>query len=144
MKKSEILFRGKVNDNWEYFGIDNKNVPDVELNQWIGYEDSNHNKIFEGDVVEFTLRSGSTIKYLVWLMKEGNDRRAFLLKYFDIKYEIGFNGHDYFNSPDLTNYSDFIFMLLDPYCDVEKISVLGNVYDNQELLKDYMKDRVMV
>ena len=138
MRKDDILFRGKVDDSWEYYSLDSRFVPNVELNQWIGYEDSNHIKIFEGDIVEFTLRGGSTIKYLVWLMKEGNDRKALVLKYFEHKYGIGFNGHDYFNSPALTNYSDFIFMLMDPYCDVEKISVLGNVYDNPELLNDYM------
>ena len=87
MRKDDGLFRGKVDDSWEYYSLDSRFVPNVELDQWTGYEDSNHIKIFEGDIVEITTNDGDSILYFIWYEKEGQERWAYLLKNFNHKYE---------------------------------------------------------
>ena len=50
---------------------------------------------------------------------------------------IEFNGYDYWNSkyPNFT-YFDFYLMMQDPCGDFKEIKVIGNIYDNLELLEE--------
>ena len=50
---------------------------------------------------------------------------------------IEFNGYDYWNSkyPNFT-YFDFCFMMQDHWGDFKEIKVIGNIYDNLELLEE--------
>lgn len=121
----EILFRGKRTDNgtWTYgylfciweraylcWGTTN-NVPNMEevlpetVCQFTGLYDRNGRKIFEGDIVKYSTNKVGIINYGI---------ACFSVQ--DIKSR---------NNPAL----DIIF------ADYSNVEIIGNIYDNPELLK---------
>lgn len=96
--------------------------------QCIGWYDSHKTPIFEKDIVEFIW--ASTHRDLIWWCNEMSEMTAIPLE------GIEFNGYDYWNGnyPKYT-YSDFCFMMQDPWGDFKEIKVVGNVVDNPELLE---------
>lgn len=77
----EILFRGKFGNEWKYGFLsiepqglvikenDSSNVWHIEsdtIGQYTGFKDKDGNKIFEGDIVEFTDSDGDTTLYEVF------------------------------------------------------------------------------
>ena len=158
----EILFRGKSlsNNNWvygvpvpieincaktghiemvkchsydelDYYHLlsEDEEVDPSIISQSTGFKDSNGKKIFEGDIIEF---DGPNLhRDLIWWSKEMNMMDAIPLDC------IEFNGYDYWNSkyPNFT-YFDFCLMMQDPWGDFKEIKVIGNIYDNLELLEE--------
>lgn len=130
----EILFRGKRTDNeeWEYGdlwcnpygkrvvcivspindqGTTGGNEVDPEtVGQFTGLTDKNGLKIFEGDIVKY----GDTIHQVVFEQRMGT-------AYFGLVY-----------SPIET-------LPFGHYQDLKQIEVIGNIYDNPELLKGATK-----
>lgn len=142
----EILFRGKrdkiYGKGWTYGvpyidyegdcimasdGYKYVVIPET-IGQYIERNDSNNNHIFEDDIVEITLHSGTKYQYLIWFNKEMSCREAIEIE------DIRFNGNDYYGNK--VEYSDFCLMLQDPYGDVESVKVIGNIHDNPEILKN--------
>ena len=147
----EILFRGqtrrygekvrlngkKIKSNWVYGGIFPQNKggdfaiiyqqePTVEkypvyadtVGQYTGFKDKDGTKIFEGDIVEFTDFNGDTTPYEVFY--DGNNG----------KFAIAENGN--------RNFDDG-FELFERNEYFKWFTVIGNVYDNPELLKEALK-----
>ena len=126
----EILFRGKRADNgkWEYGdlwcnpygkrvvcvvspindqGTTGGNEVDPEtIGQYTGLTDKNGRKIFEGDIVRY----GDTIHRVVFEQRNGT-------AYFGLVY------------------SSFETLPFGHYQDLKQIEVIGNIYDNPELLE---------
>lgn len=90
----EILFRGKFGNEWKYgflsiepqglvikepYKNDSSNVWHIEsdtIGQYTGFKDKDGNKIFEGDIVEFTDSDGDTTLYEVFW--DGNNGKFLL------------------------------------------------------------------
>ena len=126
----EILFRGKRTDNgeWAYEdlwcnpygkrvvcitslinaqGTTGGNEVDPEtVGQYTGLTDKNGRKIFEGDIVRY----GDTIHRVVFEQRNGT-------AYFGLVY------------------SSFETLPFGHYQDLKQIKVIGNIYDNPELLE---------
>ena len=96
--------------------------------RYTGLNDKNSNPIFENDIVEFTI-ADTSYKYLVWWNKESNMMTA-------VPFDgIRFNGYDYYSHLNM-HYEEFYLMLCDPYCDYRDIKVIGNIFDNPELMEN--------
>lgn len=99
------------------------------LGRFIEYYDRHKQPIFEGDIVEFVCGNSSQ-RYLLWWSNEMCMLEPVLVE------GICFNGTDYWNEPMFrTEYSTFCLMLQDHYGDYKDIRVIGNIYDNPELIK---------
>lgn len=140
----EILFRGqtrrygekvklngeKIKSNWVYGGIFPQNgdgdfaiiyqqEPTVEkypvyadtVGQYTGLTDKNGTKIFEGDIVKY----GDTVHNVVFEQRNGT-------AYFGLVY------------------STLETLSFGYYQDLKQIEVIGNIYDNPELLGDENND----
>lgn len=83
------------------------------LMQCTGLKDKNGNLIYEGDIVKFYFDRDKIIGVITW----------------DNEHQVGFyvNTTDYFKDKYITNY-DFL-------CGF-KYEVIGNIYENKELLND--------
>ena len=81
------------------------------LGQYTGVTDKNGNKIFEGDIVRY----GDTIHEVVFEQRNGT-------AYFGLVY------------------SEAETLPFGHYQDLRQIEVIGNIYDNHELLEDGEKD----
>ena len=103
--------------------------PDT-LCEFTGYHDSSKQKIYQNDIVRFYLGGVKLCDYLIWWNNEMQCMSAVDLKW------VKFNGFDYFdfNNPRF-RYEDFCFMLQDHWGDYSKIEVIGNIFDNPELLE---------
>lgn len=99
-------------------GISNIEIDYKTICQYTGLNDKNGNKIFEGDIVEFTDFDGDTTPYEVFY--DGNNG----------KFAIAENGNR--NSVD-----DFELFERNEY--FKRFTVIGNVYDNPELLREALK-----
>ena len=131
----EILFRGKRADNgkWEYGDLwcnpygkrvvcvvspindqgttgGNEVIPET-VGQYTGLTDKNGRKIFEGDIVRY----GDTIHRVVFEQRNGT-------AYFGLVY------------------SSFETLPFGHYQDLKQIKVIGNIYDNPELLEVKQND----
>ena len=117
----KILFRGKrvYNGEWIYgsyvAGIKKsfiaieqvyEIIPET-IGQYTGLKDENGNKIFEGDIVKY----GDTIHQVVFEQRNGT-------AYYGLMY------------------SSIETLPFGHYQDLRQIEVIGNIYDNPELLKD--------
>lgn len=127
----EILFRGKFGNEWKYgflsiepqglvikepYKNDSSNVWHIEsdtIGQYTGFTDKDGNKIFEGDIVEFTDSDGDTTLYEVFW--DGNNG----------KFAIAASGN--------RNYVDD-FELFDELFERNEyfklFEVIGNIFDN--------------
>ena len=95
-----------------------------------GMTDRNKTKIWENDIVEIVSSPKSSHRYLIWWNKEMSCMDAIPLK------GIDFNGHDYWNGnyPNF-HYETFCTMIQDPWGDFQDIKVIGNIFDNSELIQ---------
>lgn len=108
---------------------------DIEIDpntlcEFIGYQDSNKQKLCQNDIVRFYLGNEKLCDLLIWYNNEMQ-----CMSVIDLKW-IKFNGFDYFNfNNSKFKYEDFCFMLQDPWGDYSKIEVIGNIFDNPALLE---------
>lgn len=121
----EILFRGKFGNEWKYgflsiepqglviqepYKNNNSNVWHIDadtVGQYTGLTDKNGTKIFEGDIVKY----GDTVHNVVFEQRNGT-------AYFGLVY------------------STLETLSFGYYQDLKQIEVIGNIYDNPELLGD--------
>lgn len=126
----EILFRGKFGNEWKYgfLSIESKglvikepyknessNVWHIDadtVGQYTGLTDKNGTKIFEGDIVKY----GDTVHNVVFEQRNGT-------AYFGLVY------------------STLETLSFGYYQDLKQIEVIGNIYDNPELLGDEENDK---
>lgn len=103
-------------------------IPET-VSQFTGlYCTNNKNsKIFQNDIVEITLHSGTKYRYLIWFCQEVCE-----VTVIDIQY-IEFNGYDYHGND--MSIGEFSVMLQDHYGHNKEVKVIGNVFDNIELLQ---------
>lgn len=121
----EILFRGKFGNEWKYgflsiepkglvikepYKNESSNVWHIDadtVGQYTGLTDKNGTKIFEGDIVKY----GDTVHNVV--LEQRNETAYFGLVYSTLEtLSFGY------------------------YQDLKQIEVIGNIYDNPELLGD--------
>lgn len=125
----EILFRGKFGNEWKYgfLSIEPKGLVIKEpyknesskvwhidadtVGQYTGMHDKNGTKIFEGDIVKY----GDTVHNVVFEQRNGT-------AYFGLVY------------------STLETLSFGYYQDLKQIEVIGNIYDNPELLKGENND----
>ncbi len=121
----EILFRGKFGNEWKYgflsiepkglvikepYKNESSNVWHIDadtVGQYTGLTDKNGTKIFEGDIVKY----GDTVHNVVFEQRNGT-------AYFGLVY------------------STLETLSFGYYQDLKQIEVIGNIYDNPELLKE--------
>lgn len=112
-----------------------KIIPET-ISRFIGYLDSNKNKIYENDIVCFGNTNGHIFhRELIWFNNELQAMTAVPLD------EIEYNGLDYYNNKyNKFNYETFCLMLQDPWGDYSKIEVIGNIFDNYNLIEEELKN----
>lgn len=126
----EILFRGKFGNEWKYgflsiepkglvikepYKNESSNVWHIDadtVGQYTGLTDKNGTKIFEGDIVKY----GDTVHNVVFEQRNGT-------AYFGLVY------------------STLETLSFGYYQDLKQIEVIGNIYDNPELLGDEENDK---
>ena len=86
-------------------------------------------EIFENDIVEIEIHSGTKYKYLIWFNRELEGLT--ILKFED----VCFNGYDYWSDTQNVAVDEFSLMLQDVYGDIKNVSIIGNTFDNQELFE---------
>lgn len=104
-------------------------LEDVELMQYTGLKDKNGKEIYEGDIVNVGRKD------LEWSMEEGYVGQVI---YDNATIDIGVNGGEYSNMVCgfiCRSTKDSAHM--DEYCtnEMEEGEVIGNVWENKELLK---------
>lgn len=127
----EILFRGKFGNEWKYGFLsiepqglvikephknDSSNVWHIEsdtIGQYTGFKDKDGNKIFEGDIVEFTDSDGDTTPYEVFW--DGNNGKFAIAASGNRNYVADFELFD-----ELFERNEY-FKLFE---------VIGNIFDN--------------
>lgn len=97
------------------------------VSQSLEMRDRHKVSVFENDIVEFI--GASTHRYLIWWNRECSMMTAVPLD------GIYFNGQDYGNAKYDFDYSTFCLMMQDPWGDFRDIKVIGNKFDNPELLE---------
>lgn len=138
---SEYLFRGKRlnNGEWKYgyyvkqygahqiyvsefegeYGFDDYHVDPETIGQYIRRTDRNGKKIFEGDIV--IIHGAPQVRY--YEIKFGQHPAFPIGNPYDAADAYGFYFADHKEDGDSLN--DYVF---------EKLEVVGNIYDNPELL----------
>ena len=101
-------YNGTACDEWDIAGIDFCEIDPESLFQYTGLTDKNGNKIWENDIIQY-----GTVAAVVKFGEYGNGNLGF---YVDFSEE--------------TNYrKDFSYW-------AKKVVVIGNAFDNQELLQE--------
>lgn len=107
--------------------------PDT-LCEFTGWNDRHKTKIFENDIIEIVSCSKCSYKHLIWWNREMSMMDAVDLD------GIYFNGDDYSDGNPKFNYSDFCFMMQDPWGDFSDVKVIGNLFDNEEIVKEKLNE----
>lgn len=115
-------------------GIECEEIDYKTLGRYLEMKDNHKNKIYEDDIVEFSVGKHKD-RYLLYFNKE-------LSCMLSINTErVRYNGVDYYErSDDETPFDLFCFMMQNPYGDFTDIRVIGNRHDNPELLNVHMTE----
>jgi len=105
-------------------------IDPTTLSQFTGWVDNHGNRIFENDIVEIVSSPKRSYKYLIWWNREMNMITAVSLD------DIYFNGTDYWDGNPNFNYSTFCLMLQEPWGDFSDVKIIGNLFDNYEIVKE--------
>lgn len=119
-------------------GIVSYEIDPNTLCEFIGWTDGHKTKIYENDIVEIVSSPKRSYKYLIWWNKEMSLMDAANLD------SIYFNDNDYSDGNPKFHYSDFCLMLQDPYGDFSDIKVIGNLIDNEEIVKEKLNDKTIM
>lgn len=116
---------GYIRPEIQDFEID----PDT-ICELIQHQDSHKQEIYQNDIIAFCIGNKTIHKILVWYNNEIRCMTAVPLD------GIQTNGWDYYNLkyPNYS-YETLCLMLQDPWGDYSKIEVIGNIFDNPELLE---------
>ena len=143
--KREILFRGKTQfgSNWEYgflswhdlghgknYFINNQAIISETVGQFTGLTDKNGNKIFEGDVLKFV---GGTCDFFIKSAYGHRHEKGtiFTVKWFPSGYTLyESKTKDPLYPNCWSNIGNYDF-----WNNSRSFEVIGNIYDNPELLK---------
>lgn len=109
-------------------------IDPTTLSQYTGWVDNHGNRIFENDIVEIVSSPKSSHKYLIWWCREMSMTEAISLD------GINFNGTDYWNDKEYRDYETFCLMLQDPWGDFSDIKVIGNLFDNYDVIKEKINE----
>lgn len=128
--KHFIIKYGIICGNNDFLSMDDEysEIDPATLSQFIGWKDSHGNRIFENDIVEIVSSPKRSYKYLIWWNREMSMTTAVPLD------DIHFNGTDYWDGNPNFNYSTFCLMLQDPWGDFSDVKVIGNVFNNENLI----------
>ena len=137
MRKTEdLIFRYKKEDGeWGYYqpGLSTEPFPKEADSLVVSHKAG---MVFEDDIVKITLHSGTSLLYLLWHNREMDKLDVIFLGKNKEKTDLGFNRYDFYCSEARKN--NFFLLLQDPYGDVRKIEVIGNLTDNPEVLLPYI------
>lgn len=118
--------------------VHNEQIVDKNtLGMCINYQDDFDNDIYTGDIVQFD----DFETYLVWFCNEMQCLEAVCLNDGELycnkpRDNASIVECDYHNMQRIVEYAEFCLMLQDPYGDFTgKIKVIGNIFDNPELVK---------
>ena len=104
------LFNGKVGLGWnEYDGVTWRDIKDLELMQYTGLKDKNGREIYEGDIVKGA----------------GKNPTIYIVKWLD-----SYGGFAFIDKEKAIPAFEFLIN----FCEV-----IGNIYENPELLKGVNK-----
>lgn len=109
-------------------------IDPATLSQFTGWVDGYGKRIFENDIVEITSSTKSSYKYLIWWNREMNCMEAIDFR------DINFNGHDYWSYKTHRDYETFCLMMQDPWGDFQDIKVIGNLFDNYDIVKEALNE----
>lgn len=138
--KDFIIKYGMICGNNDFLSMDDEyaEIDPATLSQYIEWRDDHGQRIFENDIVEFVSSPTRSEKYLIWWNREMSMTTAIPLD------KIERNGGDYYNHVKYHTftYDTFCLMMQDPWGDFRDIKVIGNLFDNPELLEgeDRWKD----
>lgn len=123
-------------DELDYFNptYSSHEIDPTTLSQFTGWVDNHGNRIFENDIVEIVSSPKRSYKYLIWWNREMNMTEAISLD------GINFNGTDYWNDKEYRDYETFCLMLQDPWGDFSDIKVIGNLFDNYDVIKEKINE----
>ena len=114
--------------------IQNNEVEPKSVGQYTGMKDSKGNKIYDGDIVQLTISDGTIRIFVVEWAEE--DRKL-----------IPLDGFEHDGNPVRIcgwcfNWNGFRLYptVIDGIPDNEKMTIVGNVHDNPELLSDGSKE----
>lgn len=134
--KHFIIKYGMICGNNDFLSFDDEyyEIDPTTLSQFTGWKDSHENRIFENDVVEMVSSPKSSYKYLIWWNREMNCMEAIDFR------DINFNGHDYWSYKVHRDYETFCLMMQDPWGDFQDIKVIGNLFDNYDIVKEALNE----
>jgi uncharacterized phage protein (TIGR01671 family) len=123
-------------DELDYFNpsYNSYEIDPTTLSQFTGWKDNHNHRIFENDIVEIVSSAKHSYKYLIWWCREMNMMVAIDLRH------ISFNGTDYYSNKAYRDYDTFCFMMQDPYGDAQDIKVIGNIFDNPEMIEEALNE----
>ena len=134
--KHFIIKYGMICGNNDFLSFDDEyyEIDPTTLSQFTGWKDSHGNRIFENDIVEIVSSPKHSYKYLIWWNRETNTITAIPLD------DIHFNGTDYWGGNPSFNYAAFCLMMQDPWGDFQDMQVIGNLFNNYELIKEALNE----
>lgn len=134
--KHFIIKYGMICGNNDFLSMDDEysEIDPATLSQSIGWKDSHGNRIFENDIVEIVSSPKRSYKYLIWWNREMNMTTPVPLD------DIHFNGHDYWGGNPSFNYAAFCLMFQDPWGDFSDVKVIGNLFDNADIIKEALNE----
>lgn len=132
---------GEFSDRRDYVkiwaGPYSKEVDKNTLGMCINYQDDFGNDIYTGDIVQIS----TFATFLVWFCNESQCLEAVRLDDGEVycnkpSNSSGIVDCDFHNMQRIVEYVEFCLMLQDPYGDFTgKIKVIGNIFDNPELVE---------
>lgn len=106
-------------DNREYIGMSIPYQPSFILMQYTGLKDKNGKEIYEGDIVKVKLYKGEEEKYFIGKVE-----------YFGSNFIVDADNNSEYHVYDLDGFG------IDYRYNLEDCEVIGNIYDNPELLEE--------
>lgn len=117
--------------DWNIGGWSPIAVDPNTVSQFTGMKDKDGNEIYENDILELTIPDGSTRRFVVKFASENRD--LWPLEGFDTENRntICINGWSFV-------WKDFVLFpsVIDGIPDNERMTIIGNTYDNPELLEN--------